>query len=93
MTASTKRTVRVVALWILALCLVIPLGACAYQQGSSAIQALASTASDTNAEAAETSDAAAEDNAAPAADTSDESSAGYGSGITAIWFENHCFAF
>lgn len=74
MTASTKRTVRVVALWILALCLVIPLGACAYQQGSSAIQALASTASDTNAEAAETSDAAAEDNAAPAADTSDESS-------------------
>lgn len=75
MTASKKRTVRVVALWILALCLVIPLGACAYQQGSSAIQALASTASDTNAEAAETSDAAAEDNAAPAADTSDESSA------------------
>lgn len=55
MTASKKRTVRVVALWILALCLVIPLGACAYQQGSSAIQALASTASDTNAEAAETS--------------------------------------
>ena len=52
MNASTKRTVRVVALWILALCLVIPLGACAYQQGSSAIQALASTASDTNAEAA-----------------------------------------
>ena len=41
MTASKKRTVRVVALWILALCLVIPLGACAYQQGSSAIQALA----------------------------------------------------
>ena len=75
MTASTKRTVRVVALWILALCLVIPLGACTYQQGSSAIQALASTASDTNAEAAETSDATAEDNAAPAADTSDESSA------------------
>lgn len=75
MTASTKRTVRVVALWILALCLVIPLGACAYQQGSSAIQALASTASDTDAEAAETSDATAEDNAAPAADTSDESSA------------------
>lgn len=37
MTASKKRTVRVVALWILALCLVIPLGACAYQQGSSAI--------------------------------------------------------
>ena len=75
MNASTKRTVRVVALWILGLCLVIPLGACASQQGSSAIQALASTASDTNAEAAETSDATAEDNAAPAADTSDESSA------------------
>lgn len=52
MAASAKRTTRNLALWALALCLLIPLGACAYQEGSDALQSLASTASDENAEKA-----------------------------------------
>lgn len=62
MTASAKRTARTVATWVFALCLLVPLGACAYQQGSDALRSLASTApNESTEEAAE--DVATEDTA------------------------------
>ena len=48
MAASAKRTIRTLAIWIFALCLLIPLTACAYE-------ALAATAGDESTEAAATS--------------------------------------
>lgn len=57
MAASAKRTARTLAASIFALCLLIPLGACAYQQESDALQSLASTTPNESAESASGSDA------------------------------------